>query len=95
MKAAEDFLQVVLKGHIVTAAGTIYTPSSRDLSPDNLSKFIVKKFVKITLPSPSTSKTSKTKISKTNDKVYLHATKLMTLGKTFTMPLEKEMESDS
>ena len=85
MKAAEDILQVVLQGHIVAAAETICTASSRDLSLDDLSKAIVEKFVKITLPSPSSSKSSrtkasKTKTSKTNDKVYLYATELMTLG---------------
>ena len=75
MKAAEDFLQVVLQGHIVAAAETICTASSRDLSLDDLSKAIVEKFVKITLPSPSSPKTSNT-----NDKVFLYATEVMTLG---------------
>ena len=45
MKAAEDFLQVVLQGNIVSAAETICTASSRDLSLDDLSKTIVEKFV--------------------------------------------------
>jgi len=35
------------------------------------------------------------KASKTNDKVYLRSTEIIILGKIFTMPLEKEMESDS
>ena len=35
MKAAEDFLQVVLQGYIAAAAETICTASSRDLSLDD------------------------------------------------------------
>jgi len=75
MKAAEDFLQVVLQVHIAVAAETVCTASDRELTLAELSKAIVEKFVKITLPSPSSPSTSTS-----NDKVFLYATEVLTLG---------------
>ena len=75
MKAAEDFLQVVLQGHIAVAAETVCTASDRELTLAELSKAIVEKFVKIILPSPSSPSASTN-----NDKVFLYATEVITLG---------------
>ena len=62
----------MLQGHISAAAEAICTVASRELSLDELSKATVRKFVKITLPSPSSPK-----ISNSND---MYATEVMTLG---------------
>ena len=78
MKAAEDYLQVVLHGYIVAAAETIRSTSTSDgsnLSLSELSKAIVEKFVQICVPSPSSPKVTKVK-----DKKYLYATEVLTLG---------------
>ena len=76
MKAAEDFLQVVLHGHIVAAAETIRgTSDGSNLSLSELSKAIVDKFVQICVLSPSSPKVTKVK-----DKKYLYATEVLTLG---------------
>ena len=42
MKAAEDFLQVVLQGHIAVAAETVCTASDRELTLAELSKPLLK-----------------------------------------------------
>ena len=57
MKAAEDFLEIVLHGHIVAAAESLYTTSDGSLS--DLSQAIVDKFVQIVLPSPKSTTTRK------------------------------------
>ena len=75
MKAAEDFLEVVLHGHIVAAAESLNATSGGRLS--KLSQAIIDKFVQIVLPSPE-STTIKHK--KPNDQVFLYATEVMMLG---------------
>ena len=76
MKAAEDFLQVVLHGHIVAAAETICGASDGSkLSLAELSKAVVEKFVHICVPLPSSPKVAQVK-----DKKYLYATEVLTLG---------------
>ena len=75
MKAAEDFFQVVLHGHIVAAAETICnTSDGSNLTLSELSKAIVKKFVQICVPSPSSQ------VPKIKDKKYLYVTEVLTLG---------------
>lgn len=67
MKASEDFLQVVLHGHIVAAAETICTASSgSDLNLAEVSEVVVKKFVQIAVHLPSSSKVAKVK-----DRIFL------------------------
>ena len=73
MKAAEDFLEVVLHGHIVAAAESLYATSGGNLS--ELSQAIVDKFVQTVLPSPQSATTKKPK-----DCVFLYATEVVTLG---------------
>ena len=74
MKAAEDFLEVVLQGYIAAAAETICDSSSTQLNLDGLAKGIVQKFVQITLPTPSNDK-----VNKSQDKVCLYTTEVLTL----------------
>ena len=73
MKAAEDFLEIVLHGHIVAAAESLYATSDGSLS--DLSQAIVDKFVQIVLPSPKSTTTRKTQ-----DRVILYATDVVALG---------------
>lgn len=73
MKAAEDFLEIVLHGHIVAAAESLYATSDGSLS--DLSQAIVDKFVQIVLPSPKSTTTRKPQ-----DRVFLYATEVVTLG---------------
>ena len=76
MKASEDFLQVVLHAHIVAAAETILaaTDNSR-ISLAELSQAVVKKFVQIAVPLPSSANAPKVK-----DTVFLYATEVLALG---------------
>ena len=73
MKAAEDFLLVVLHSHVIAAAKAVLSGTeARDVV--SLAKSIVDQFVIITLPSPSYVST------KTTDKVSLYAREVLTLG---------------
>ena len=76
MKASEDFLQVVLHAHIVAAAETILaaTDNSR-ISLAEVSQAVVKKFVQVVVPLPSSASAPKVK-----DAVFLYATEVLTLG---------------
>jgi len=76
MKSSEDFLWVVLHGHIVAAAETIHaTFDSSNLNLTEFSEAVIKKFVQITVPSPST-----TQRAKVNNRIFLYATDVLTLG---------------
>jgi len=84
MKAAEDFLEVVLHAHIVAAAESLCdTPGGIA----ELSEAIVDNFVKIALPVPDSSKSSSTSTrppssgrERSKDQVFLYATEVVTLG---------------
>ena len=56
MKAAEDFLLVVLHSHIVAAAKAILDESEAIDDVLSLSKTIVENYITITLPSSSVNK---------------------------------------
>lgn len=58
--------------HIVTAAETI---CGSEMSLLELSEAVVKKFVQITVPSPSSSKAAKVK-----DGIYLYATEVIRIN---------------
>jgi len=73
MKAAEDFLLVVLHGHVVAAANTILSGAEAN-DVTKLAKSIVERFVRFDLPSSSSAPEECT------DKVYLYATEVLTLG---------------
>ena len=74
MKAAEDFLLIVLYAHIVAAAKVIHSQlNTSDVTV--ISKEIVKQYIDINVPSASENASVKYK-----DKVYLYAIELMTLG---------------
>ena len=76
MKAAEDFLQIVLHAHIVAAAETIQAASENSsLSLTEMSEAIVKKFVQIGVPLPTSANAASVK-----DRVFLYATEVLTLG---------------
>lgn len=75
MKASEDFLLVVLHGHVVAAAKAILTEfATTDVL--SLSKAIVDRFVKITVPSSSVATVKNDKV----DKVCMYAMEVLTLG---------------
>jgi len=79
MKAAEDFLELVLHAHIVAAAESLCDTSSGNLA--ELSEAVVNKFVKIVLPVPdSTTRNSLTKQTTTKDQVFLYSTEVVSLG---------------
>jgi len=73
MKAAEDFLLVVLHSHVIAAANTILSGvESQDVA--SLSKSIVDRYVQLNVPSPSLLPVDCT------DKVCLYAIEVLTLG---------------
>jgi len=76
MKAAEDFLLVVLHGHIIAAADTIISDSN-PIDVLSLSEKIVDQYVKIAIPS-SSSPSAATKTA--TDKVCIYAMEVLTLG---------------
>ena len=74
MKAAEDFLLVVLHAHIVAAAKVILSQqNTTDVAV--LSKQIVEQYISIEVPSAGEPVSVKHK-----DKVHRYAVQLMTLG---------------
>ena len=83
MKAAEDFLEVVLHGNIA-AAECLYAISAGSLS--ELSQAIVDK---IFLPSPNRSQ-----IRKLKDRVFLYPTEIATLGLLWTNFHDATREGD-
>ena len=75
MKAAEDFLLVVLHSHIVAAAKVVLSDfETTDVW--SLSQTIVDRFVKLTVPSPSSAPVKKTNV----DHVCMYAMEVLTLG---------------
>jgi len=74
MKAAEDFLLVVLHSHVIAAAKAILSGSeATDVA--SLSESIVNQYINITVPSTSTI------ISiKSTDKVCMYGMEILTLG---------------
>ena len=75
MKAAEDFLLVVLHGHVVAAAKTILSSAEgRNIDVTPLSEKIVNSYVQLAIPSPNTQ------FSQTTDKISLYAMQLLTLS---------------
>jgi len=87
MKAAEDFLLVVLHSYIVAAAEAVQSNTDA-VDVQSLYKEIVKRFVKITAPSPPQQSSSTTKNSTkkspapadTTDKIRMYAMKVVTMG---------------
>ena len=73
MKAAEDFLLVVLHSHVVAAANAILC-GAEATDVDSLSKNIVDQFVRINAPSASPP------LDDCTDKVCLYAMEVLTLG---------------
>ena len=74
LKAAEDFLLIVLHSHIVAAAKVVLSNKEHPADLELVSRSIVQKFVNIKLPSPKPSTSTST------DKVYVYAKELLTLG---------------
>ena len=74
LKAAEDFLLVVLYSHIVAAAKVVLSNKEHPADLESVSKSIVQKFINIKLPSPKPS------TSKAVDKVHIYGKEVMTLG---------------
>jgi len=75
MKVAEDFLLVVLHGHVVTAAKTILSSAEgRNIDVTALSEKIVNSYVQLAIPSPNAQ------CSQTTDKISLYAVQLLTLS---------------
>jgi len=90
MKSSEDFLWVVLHEHIVAAAEIIHaTSDSSNLTPMELSEAMIKKFVQIIVPSPST-----TQRAQVNNNLFVCNRGLNTwFDKTnFMTPSGREME---
>ena len=77
MKAAEDFLLVVLHSHIVAAAKAVLDESEAIDDVLSLSKTIVENYITITLPSSSANKPPSVKCL---DKINMYATEVLTLG---------------
>ena len=73
MKAAEDFMLVVLHSHVIAAANAILSGAEAK-GVSALSKTIGDRFVQFNLPLQSSSTVNHT------DKVNLYATKVVTLG---------------
>ena len=76
IKAAEDFLLVVLHSHIVAAAKAVLDESEA-IDVLSLSKTIVANYITITLPSSSADKPPSVKWL---DKINMYATEVLTLG---------------
>jgi len=74
MKAAEDFLDVVLCTHVITATEQVMR-ESRNPSPDcnAIAECIVSKFVNIAIPNSAVS-------GGMNDSVYTYATDFLTMS---------------
>lgn len=77
MKAAEDFLLVVLHSHIVAAAKAVLEGSETDDILSLSTTIIVESYIKIILPSSLADKVSSTKCC---DRVNMYATEVITLG---------------
>ena len=73
MKAAEDFLLIVLHSHVIAAAEAILS-GAQATNVDSLAKSIVDHYVSITVPSPSAVQLH------ADDKVCSYAKELLTLG---------------
>ena len=74
MKGAEDFLLVVLHGHIISAAKNILSDSDMP-SVTTLAEKIIEKFIHITTPTVAHVNTDKS-----TDQVHTYATELLTLA---------------
>ena len=74
MKAAEDFLELLLEAHVVTAAECLLSIHS-DLTLHQISQMIVDRYV--ILPSPSHASKCSTSV---NDGIHLYACELLSLG---------------
>ena len=73
MKAAEDFLLVVLHGYVIAAAKTLLSgETAKDVA--SLAKNIVDCYVRIDIPSPTARQ------AHSDDGVYSYSTELLTLG---------------
>jgi len=70
MKAAEDFLNLVLEGHVIVAANTISNDGQVPCVQDMAAK-ILKSFIKLRMDEDT---------GEVSDGVYLYACDLMTLG---------------
>ena len=74
IKGAEDFLLVVLHGHIISAANNVLSDSDIQ-SVTTLAEKIVENFVCITTPNVACVNSDKS-----TDQVYMYATELLTLA---------------
>ena len=77
MKAAEDFLNVIMCAHVTTAAEQVMD-ESRNSSPDckAIAESIVNKFVNISIPDSAVSGN----VTNVNDSVYAYATDFLTMA---------------
>ena len=73
MKAAEDFLLVVLHSHVIAVAKAILS-GTEPTEVASLAKSIVDQFVCITIPSKSNT------VAHNDDRVCSYAMELLTLG---------------
>jgi len=89
MKAAEDFLDVVLCAHVLTAAEHVQQSESAYLDCKAVANLIVENFVKISLPQLEENATSggsdrgstSTRLDETaGDSVYTYATDFLTMA---------------
>jgi len=76
MKAAEDFLLVVLHAHIVAAAENIFKENIEVESIDQFSAKIVSKFVNLWKATDDDT----TQLRNNSDGVFLYASSILTLG---------------
>lgn len=78
MKAAEDFLEVVLRPHVVSATKQVMKTLNTPGDCKAVAKFVVEKFVRVSLPSAGPTSSSSREPS--DDTVYAYATDFLTLG---------------
>ena len=88
MKAAEDFLELLLEAHVVTAAECLLSIHS-DLTLNQISQMIVDRYV--ILPSPSHASKCSTSV---NDGIHLYACELLSLGLIWYNYLDATREGD-
>ena len=100
MKAAEDFLLVVLHGHIIAAAETLLKDNN-ELSIHQLSTKIVSKFVKIWKNSGNSSRNETDETygntiqpDASSDGIFVYASSILTLGLLWMVFYDAVKEGD-
>ena len=83
MKASEDFLEVVVYGHVIAAAKELTSTTSEESTVHDISEKIISSFVKITIPSLCNDDSSENfgnSRDAEKDSVYTYAKDLLTMG---------------